>query len=155
MVAHVLGYQLIREGYKWKWSELFTWEDENLGSLQAKYDLVVLRKGWKIDGFGEKLWMRFFTVKLAYDLLCKRSNVEEDRLSFTLWNRWQVLWLAIVWTVWCARNELIFNEKPFNSHVVFEMVQLNALAWLKAKSTSFCFNLVNWLMNPEECILCL
>ncbi|GLT35683.1 hypothetical protein SLA2020_101140 [Shorea laevis] len=52
--------------------------------------------------------------------------------------RWGVVWEAGAWSLWLARNEMIFNGKPKDPRKLFELTQLRSFFWIKAKAKN-CF----------------
>ncbi|GKU89448.1 hypothetical protein SLEP1_g3583 [Rubroshorea leprosula] len=65
---------------------------------------------------------------------------------------WDCLWSTVVWTVWLARNQKIFQHKEISARKLFELIQLRSFIWIKAKNDRYAFTLSDWLLNPVDCI---
>lgn len=66
-----------------------------------------------------------------------------------------VIWMAILWTVWLARNKAIFNGAEFDNKQILELAQLKAWKWLRVKVDGFNYSWFEWQQNPGVCILSL
>ncbi|GKV52014.1 hypothetical protein SLEP1_g58623 [Rubroshorea leprosula] len=65
---------------------------------------------------------------------------------------WDVLWFAIIWSLWLHRNGLIFKDLDVEENGLLEMVQMRSYQWIRSK-TKFCaFSFPEWQLNPKECI---
>ncbi|GKV05277.1 hypothetical protein SLEP1_g17307 [Rubroshorea leprosula] len=65
---------------------------------------------------------------------------------------WECIWFGIVWTIWLARNEKIFQEKEPNKMRLLELVQIRTFRWLKSRKGGCVFSLSDWLHNPVDCL---
>jgi len=69
-------------------------------------------------------------------------------------SRWNVIWFAVVWTVWLARNSILFDGFPFDSALILDLIKLRAWKWLKSRHRGFSYPFHNWLQHPVQCIRC-
>jgi len=60
----------------------------------------------------------------------------------------QVIWFATVWEIWKERNNRLFTDKTCSSLQVVHKIKSLTFMWLKAKFTTFPFNLHGWWLNP-------
>ncbi|GKV47542.1 hypothetical protein SLEP1_g54439 [Rubroshorea leprosula] len=65
---------------------------------------------------------------------------------------WDCIWSAVVWTVWLARNQNLFQHKEVNARKMFELIQLRSFIWVKARNDRYAFTFSDWLLNPVECM---
>lgn len=62
------------------------------------------------------------------------------------------VWMATVWSIWCARNRVIFNGGALDRTHIFEQVQIRAWQWLTARVDEFFYSWYEWKINPNECL---
>ena len=56
---------------------------------------------------------------------------------------------AYIWEVWKGRNDAIFNQVPFNTHRVANLIQYTAFNWLVYRSSFGCsVSWTDWCCNP-------
>ncbi|XP_057458630.1 uncharacterized protein LOC130749311 isoform X2 [Lotus japonicus] len=65
---------------------------------------------------------------------------------------WKVVWLAVIWTVWNGRNNLVFREVEMEIERLFEMVQICSWNWITAGLQGFSSSFFEWVSNPIQCI---
>ncbi|GKU94321.1 hypothetical protein SLEP1_g7835 [Rubroshorea leprosula] len=65
---------------------------------------------------------------------------------------WDCIWSTVVWTVWLARNQKLFQHKEINAGKLFELIQLRSFTRFKAKNDRYVFSLSDWMVNPTECL---
>ncbi|GKV48768.1 hypothetical protein SLEP1_g55562 [Rubroshorea leprosula] len=80
------------------------------------------------------------------------QNFERELKEASLRDGWDCIWNALVWTVWLARNQKIFQGKKIDAGKLFELIQMRSFFWVKSKNDRYAFNLVNWIMNPVACL---
>nr|KYP53060.1 hypothetical protein KK1_025062 [Cajanus cajan] len=66
--------------------------------------------------------------------------------------RWAVIWLTVIWSIWLARNALIFSDKVLSTLDVLELVKLRTWKWLKARDNSFSYSFSSWAESPAVCL---
>nr|KYP48620.1 Putative ribonuclease H protein At1g65750 family [Cajanus cajan] len=64
----------------------------------------------------------------------------------------EVIWLTVIWSIWLARNALIFSNKMLSTLDVLEMVKLRTWKWLKARDNSFSYSFSSWAESPFVCL---
>ncbi|GKV11754.1 hypothetical protein SLEP1_g22978 [Rubroshorea leprosula] len=81
------------------------------------------------------------TIKLDKD--CRKTFE-----SFGTWTKhpsikegWDNIWNTLVWSMWLARNQKIFQDSEANRGKIFELIQLRSFVWIKAKKARCYFNL--------------
>ena len=65
---------------------------------------------------------------------------------------WKGVWTAIVRSIWNQRNSVVFKQGVVDAEDMFKKVQLKSWLWMKHKSDSFNYSLVDWILNPMYCI---
>ncbi|XP_057418998.1 uncharacterized protein LOC130713229 [Lotus japonicus] len=63
------------------------------------------------------------------------------------------IWLAVIWSVWLARNEVVFRGGAANIDSVLELVKRRSWQWNKANMKGFSYSSSDWFSNPLLCIL--
>jgi hypothetical protein len=64
-----------------------------------------------------------------------------------------MVWHAVVWALWRARNDKIFNDKEVNVEELFDKIQISSWKWLIAKKISAPCLFYEWCVNPLDCIV--
>lgn len=64
---------------------------------------------------------------------------------------WDMVWLAAIWSIWSARNVLIFKGKKHEIGEIVEAVKLKSWLWITARRPTFCYPVSNWCSNPTGC----
>ncbi|GKV26644.1 hypothetical protein SLEP1_g35909 [Rubroshorea leprosula] len=65
---------------------------------------------------------------------------------------WDCIWSTVIWTVWLARNQMIFQDKKTDPRKLLEIIQVRSFQWCTAKLDRYAFTFTDWLINPVECI---
>ncbi|GAU48796.1 hypothetical protein TSUD_141140 [Trifolium subterraneum] len=63
-----------------------------------------------------------------------------------------LVWHAVVWALWRARNDNIFSEKVVGAEELFDKVQITSWKWLVAKKTKAPCLFYEWRVNLIDCI---
>ncbi|GLU03442.1 hypothetical protein SLE2022_206430 [Rubroshorea leprosula] len=66
---------------------------------------------------------------------------------------WNIIWFAVVWTLWLGRNDKIFNAKEAKTDYFFQLVQTRSFYWEKYSAGLDGFSLTNWCENPTKCLM--
>ncbi|GKV35665.1 hypothetical protein SLEP1_g43906 [Rubroshorea leprosula] len=64
---------------------------------------------------------------------------------------WEVVWFALVWTIWLTRNEVLFNNKIVDKNKLFDLVQVRSFHWLTNRGKVLRYSFSDWLLNPHLC----
>ena len=80
-----------------------------------------------------------------HDCMC--FNKEQNRA-------WRTVWFAATWSIWFARNNLVFRQEPFDPMVVFDLLQVRAWKWLNAREAAFSASHYEWITLPALCLKC-
>jgi len=85
---------------------------------------------------------------------------------FTLWENWDgvsagkkmcngfpMIWHAVVWSIWCARNDQIFNNKTGEVDELVEEIKVLSWRWHLDRSNSPACMFYEWHWNPNDCLL--
>ncbi|GKU91337.1 hypothetical protein SLEP1_g5224 [Rubroshorea leprosula] len=82
--------------------------------------------------------------KAAFD---QHSGVTNARTS------WLVIWFAVTWTIWVARNDAIFNDKQANVEDGLELVRRRSYLWISGNKSDWNFSFTNWCQDPNRCLI--
>ncbi|GAB4862135.1 hypothetical protein Ancab_039443 [Ancistrocladus abbreviatus] len=67
---------------------------------------------------------------------------------------WRRLWLvtsaAVAWSLWKARNNLVFNSSASSETVVFEQAQATAFEWIKVQGVGRVCSFGSWVEDPKR-----
>ena len=57
---------------------------------------------------------------------------------------------VVIWTIWLARNEVVFKKKVWRIEEVFELIKLRSFHWVKAVDFEFGYSFADWCDNPRK-----
>jgi hypothetical protein len=63
------------------------------------------------------------------------------------------VWHAVVWAIWRARNDLIFNSLVPVLEDIFHGIKMHSWKWLCGKKKGLCCSFYEWTTYPMDCIL--
>lgn len=146
--------------------------------LLTKVNLV--RRGIVLDEDGmkcpfcmgpvESMSHLFFTCPISYHIWCKCyswlgfESVLPDifRLHFlqhsqSRWKKkqkqcWNSLWAAVVWSLWLARNNTVFNQVAVDSDQLLDLIQWRSWSWLSSFEKEFRSSMFEWKSDPGSCV---
>ncbi|GKU94756.1 hypothetical protein SLEP1_g8202 [Rubroshorea leprosula] len=142
---------------------------DNLASRGILTDIASSNCCW-CDAFPESHDHIFLHCNLAYSLWIKcykwwgvhyvMSNscrMVLDQHKWTGGNKlidrgWNIIWFAVVWTLWLGRNDWIFNKKEVKADCLLELVQIRSFYWAKNIAGMDGFSLQAWCENPSNCL---
>ncbi|GMP72459.1 hypothetical protein CsSME_00030493 [Camellia sinensis var. sinensis] len=79
--------------------------------------------------------------------------------GFRCKNRLKVIWkiipLAVLWSLWKLRNEIIFNESQLDFGKLCDLIKTRVAMWFKAFSPSFCYSVDDLVYNLQNVKFCL
>ena len=58
--------------------------------------------------------------------------------------RWQCWWLALTWSTWKLRNNIVFSNATFNANKLFEDAIFTLWTWLKHFEKDFTIHFNQW-----------
>lgn len=61
-----------------------------------------------------------------------------------------MLFYAVVWSIWKARNECVFDKKSFRWKEVADLVKVRIAIWAAARETSLVFSINDRVRNITE-----
>ncbi|GLT48335.1 hypothetical protein SLA2020_219670 [Shorea laevis] len=64
---------------------------------------------------------------------------------------WEVVWFAVVWTLWLYRNELLFKAIDADEDKLLTSVQTQSFLWLTGRAGQVDFPFKDWTSSPREC----
>nr|KYP54452.1 hypothetical protein KK1_000640 [Cajanus cajan] len=82
-------------------------------------------------------------ITIWKDIYVLNSNKER--------NRWQVIWCAVTWNIWKARNNSRFRGVQFLKEKTYQDIIYFSWLWLSMDS-SFQYNYQEWIVNPGACL---
>jgi len=65
-------------------------------------------------------------------------------------NRWKWWWLALTWTIWKHRNDIIFSNATFNAHKVMDDAVFLIWTWFRHLENDFTSHYNQWSSNLKE-----
>ncbi|KAL4323810.1 hypothetical protein GQ457_11G023430 [Hibiscus cannabinus] len=66
---------------------------------------------------------------------------------------WLCVMASALWSIWLARNDMVFNGKVSTVKDILFYTKLRALMWVKTIQNSVLFNEARWWTNPCSCSL--
>lgn len=66
---------------------------------------------------------------------------------------WMVIWFSTIWSIWLARNGIVFNDETFDSIQLLHLIKFRAWNWFQSrgKGSSYCFS--DWCISPLVCMM--
>ena len=65
-------------------------------------------------------------------------------------NRWQCWWLALTWSIWRHRNNIVFSNETFNANKLFDDAIFNLWTWLRNFEKGFTIHFNQWSSNIRQ-----
>lgn len=65
-------------------------------------------------------------------------------------SRGLLIWLAVVWSIWLERNEIVFNNSKTDVLRLLDLVKCRSWSWL-CSSTDGLVSFSEWCICPLEC----
>jgi len=96
-------------------------------------------------------WLNFNFIKppnLFIHALCWSREVGSKILRKGAW----VVWHAVVWVVWKARNNMIFNDKVFEVEELVDQIKVLSWHWSLARLRIEPCLFYEWCWNPQFCL---
>ncbi|KAK8661897.1 hypothetical protein V6N13_091485 [Hibiscus sabdariffa] len=91
-------------------------------------------------------WERLEELPSLFDFCFARLFTGIER---TLW---LIAFAAALWSIWLARNELVFNDKSLPATDILFYSRIRALMWSKVAVEASFTNEVEWWTNPTGCL---
>lgn len=99
--------------------------------------------------FSSQIWNTYHNwMKISTTLPC-RSREHFLQHGGETWSQnqqrgTQVIWLAIIWSIWLMRNPVVFKNAEKDAMGVWELAQLRLWNWLRASCRKFHFSFYEW-----------
>ncbi|KAF1893871.1 hypothetical protein Lal_00002411 [Lupinus albus] len=68
------------------------------------------------------------------------------------WKLWNVIWLATIWALWLARNDIVFNNAQPSIHKILNSSKVNSWLWVKAQHGKDNILFTDWNTNSLACL---
>ena len=105
----------------------------------------------------------FLDCKYAYQvwsiLFVQHNDIMTHFESFNLFQVshnqnlvWKGVWTAVVKCIWDHKNLVVFKQGVVDAEGMFQQAQIKYWQWMKHKTYSFNYSLVDWVLNPMCCI---
>ena len=65
--------------------------------------------------------------------------------------RWRCWWLALTWTIWKQRNNLLFSNGTLNANKLLDDALFLLWTWLRNLEPHFVIHYNQWSSNLREC----
>ncbi|KAF1891499.1 hypothetical protein Lal_00012388 [Lupinus albus] len=69
------------------------------------------------------------------------------------WKTWSIIWLATMWALWLARNDVVFNNSKPTILQILNSVKVKSWLWTKAQHEKDHIPFQDWTSKPLDCIL--
>ncbi|GAB4847150.1 hypothetical protein Ancab_026161, partial [Ancistrocladus abbreviatus] len=81
-----------------------------------------------------------------------RILIQQGRVMFSHKKAkvWVISGAAVCWTMWRARNDVVFNQHVTGTIVIFDRAQLWAFDWLHVRGKQTELSLQQWQANPRS-----
>ncbi len=105
------------------------------------------------------LWMKclgWFGISSALTNICKNHLYQFSGLingNKQQIKSWQLVWLSLIWSIWLARNQAIFNAASIDLQDILDLIKIRSWLWLKNKLPGFSYPFASWSSNPRDCLL--
>ena len=67
--------------------------------------------------------------------------------------RWKCWWLALTWTIWQKRNNILFSNGTFNANNLLDDALFLLWTWLRNLEPAFVTHYNQWSSNLRECFV--
>ncbi|CAL0317952.1 unnamed protein product [Lupinus luteus] len=84
--------------------------------------------------------------------MLKATSFNLMRLDKKHHQRWVSIWFVCIWSIWVARNKIIFEHFGFNIEEVMFFIHLHSWNLLSARFSSFSYSFMEWVWNPSSCL---
>ncbi|XVF04129.1 hypothetical protein REPUB_Repub05bG0055500 [Reevesia pubescens] len=115
----------------------------NMGSLLGDGKRIKFWSDEWIDGHVLKVLKGKVAVK---DELARRRIFHDNSLALPAGQStevWRMVFLAIIWSIWLCRNDMIFNGKFLDTHQLLDLTKYRLATWFKAKWPAAAFSFVD------------
>ncbi|KAF1860593.1 hypothetical protein Lal_00021637 [Lupinus albus] len=68
------------------------------------------------------------------------------------WKAWSVIWLATIWALWLARNDIVFYMKKTSINNILNSAKVKAWLWIRTQHGQDYLSYDNWIANPLDCL---
>lgn len=65
---------------------------------------------------------------------------------------WMVLWFSTAWSIWIARNGIIFKQENFDVIQLVELIKFRAWNWFQFRGKGSNYSFSDWCMSPLVCM---
>lgn len=62
------------------------------------------------------------------------------------------VWLAVVWSVWLLRNDIVFGSAVFDHEYLLDIIQFRSWNWIRNKLKGVSFSIFEWKTSPVACL---
>lgn len=117
-----------------------------MNHLFLEYELAVwswhhINHWWEID----------IIAKLYNDFSILSLFCIVDRGIFS--KVWKITVSAILWSIWLARNESIFNGRKIKKNTFEQIIKLRSFKWLEVSGYIHSSFSNAWFLAPKSCII--
>ncbi|XP_028053947.1 uncharacterized protein LOC114258241 [Camellia sinensis] len=68
---------------------------------------------------------------------------------------WKIIPLAVLWSIWRQRNELIFSGTHVDLERLRELIKIRIALWFRASNPSFCYSVTDIVHKLQQVKFCL
>jgi len=96
-------------------------------------------------------WLNFNFItrpNLFIHAICWAREVWSKKFRTSMW----FIWHAVVWVIWNARNNRIFNGKTIEMEELVEQIKVTSWHWSMSRLKIATCLYYEWCWNPRVCI---
>ena len=118
---------------------------ETADHIMASCPLAKTVWGWIFKWIGENL-PQSSTVKEIVDYAKNWGRCIKKR------RRFETICYGVMWSLWIARNERVFNKRPSTAFRIVDEIMSLAFLWCKHRGNNKNLNWVMWCLSPFDCM---
>ncbi|GKV09896.1 hypothetical protein SLEP1_g21329 [Rubroshorea leprosula] len=162
-IKHIMPSQEAEDTWSWRmdkkgkyttrsaYEELASKEENNLMEHKKLWGAKVPSK---VSAFSWQLLLDRIPTKYVLRKTCTEVFRQHSwhKGPKILRKSWNILWFALVWTIWLSRNETVFQHKKHDDDKLLQLVQIRSFHWVRILLNLENLSLMEWISNPVRCM---